>query len=296
MKLHLTVYTVRTSLTGTSLLILVLLVTSSIASTQMPSSVPNGKMYDPKYLGGSFRLGGESRKMSLLELGWRVGLYYLEESRLASTRSGLRLGETVKVDHESLMFWPSIRDDEFFIGGTPVKKVRDPMDRLAHHCIATTISGRKESTHKITALDHFFLRCIYAKGVTCNIPYWLARYLNGVRDKDLTYGDTLSVEPRAHVFKKKSLITMKALLDLGGGVCCWPATLQVREGDEVEEATNKKAGGSAEMYRGMSMGGWQYLSTRDNLDPHLQIDPFLGHETNYPPYGYTGHMPPGYEY
>ncbi|GKA43316.1 hypothetical protein Tco_0736040, partial [Tanacetum coccineum] len=98
--------------------------------------------------------------------------------RLASIRSGLSRGETVKADHELLLFWPKIGDDEFFIGGTAVKKVRDPRVRLAHRCIATTISGRKESTHRITAIDLFFLRCIYAKGVTCNIPYWLARYLN----------------------------------------------------------------------------------------------------------------------
>ena len=41
---------------------------------------------------------------------------------------------------------------------------------------------------------------------------------------------------------------------------------------------------------------FQYLSTRDNLDPHLQIDLFPGREDDYPSYGYTGHMPPGYEY
>ncbi|GKF70502.1 hypothetical protein Tco_0203559, partial [Tanacetum coccineum] len=41
---------------------------------------------------------------------------------------------------------------------------------------------------------------------------------------------------------------------------------------------------------------FQYLSTRDNLEPHLQIDPFLGREIYYPPYGYTGPMPPGYDY
>ncbi|GKB87027.1 hypothetical protein Tco_0959299 [Tanacetum coccineum] len=41
---------------------------------------------------------------------------------------------------------------------------------------------------------------------------------------------------------------------------------------------------------------FQYLSTRDNLDPHLQIVPFPGCEADYPPYGYHGHMPPGFAY
>ncbi|GKA84141.1 hypothetical protein Tco_0805736 [Tanacetum coccineum] len=40
----------------------------------------------------------------------------------------------------------------------------------------------------------------------------------------------------------------------------------------------------------------QYLSTRDHLEPHLQIDPFPGPETGYPPFGFTGPMPPGYDY
>ncbi|GJX61510.1 hypothetical protein Tco_0294410 [Tanacetum coccineum] len=41
---------------------------------------------------------------------------------------------------------------------------------------------------------------------------------------------------------------------------------------------------------------FQYLSTRDNLNPYLQIDPVPGYEANYPPIGYQGYMPPGYEY
>ncbi|GKD67332.1 hypothetical protein Tco_1309440 [Tanacetum coccineum] len=38
------------------------------------------------------------------------------------------------------------------------------------------------------------------------------------------------------------------------------------------------------------------MSTRGNLDPHLQIDPFPGREADYPPFGYTGHMPTSYDY
>ncbi|GJZ43060.1 zinc finger, CCHC-type containing protein [Tanacetum coccineum] len=191
--------------------------------------------YDPDFEGISFRLGGEPRKMSLLEFGWRVGLYSEEQSRV----------------------------------------------KLAHRCIATTISGRKESTQRIASLDLFFLYCIYGEGVTCNIPYWLARYLEKVKEKDLLVCgmfvtkiaksfrlltnlmvDALSVEPRAHVFKKKFLIAMGIVMDLGGGTCCWTATRQVREDDEVEEATNEEAGGSTEVYRNMSRGDWQVRQAR----------------------------------
>ncbi|GJR80062.1 hypothetical protein Tco_0150847 [Tanacetum coccineum] len=41
---------------------------------------------------------------------------------------------------------------------------------------------------------------------------------------------------------------------------------------------------------------FQHLSTHDNLDPHLQIDPFPGRKADYPPFGYHGPMPPGYAY
>ncbi|GKB42662.1 hypothetical protein Tco_0887604 [Tanacetum coccineum] len=85
------------------------------------------------------------------------------------------------------------------------------------------------------------------------------------------------------------------------------------EDDEANEAAggdagNEGAGGSADMYRNISQeerANWmysytvrqlQYMSTSDNLDPHLQIDPFPGREADYPPYGYICHMPPGNEY
>ncbi|GKD72426.1 hypothetical protein Tco_1330708 [Tanacetum coccineum] len=41
---------------------------------------------------------------------------------------------------------------------------------------------------------------------------------------------------------------------------------------------------------------FQYLSTHDNLNPYLQIDPFLGYKADYLPVGYQRYMPPGYEY
>ncbi|GJT81441.1 hypothetical protein Tco_1055783 [Tanacetum coccineum] len=106
------------------------------------------------------------------------------------------------------------------------------------------------------------------------------------------------------------------------------------EGDG--EGGNEGVGGSADIYRNMSQGDWQVrqarwmdqqdehrgrigawighqdkrahwmynhtvrqfqnLSTRDNLNPHLQIDPFTGYEADYPPVGYQGYMTSGYAY
>ncbi|GJS59710.1 hypothetical protein Tco_0654494 [Tanacetum coccineum] len=55
--------------------------------------------YDPNFEGILLRLGGEPRKMSLLEFGWRAGLYSEEQSGLSSTMNGLRRGETIKDEH-----------------------------------------------------------------------------------------------------------------------------------------------------------------------------------------------------
>ncbi|GJR57643.1 hypothetical protein Tco_1499805 [Tanacetum coccineum] len=71
-------------------------------------------------------------------------------------------------------------------------------------------------------MDLFYLYCIYGDGVICNIPYWLARYLRGIRDKDLICGgmfltrlarsfgmltsellDVLSVEPWKRISDKR---------------------------------------------------------------------------------------------
>ncbi|GKB25420.1 hypothetical protein Tco_0864821 [Tanacetum coccineum] len=210
--------------------------------------------YDHEHLGVTFRLGGEPRELSLLEFGWRVGLYSEEQSKENSTRSGLRRAVTVKAEHLLMEFWPTIGDEEFVVGRMSVKKVRDLRVRLAHRCIATTISGRKEYTQRITTIYLFYLYCIYGEGVVCNIPYWLVRYLKGIRERDLICGgmfvtklaqsfglltrklrDVLSVEPQAHTFKKKSLITIRIIMELDGGACYWPAIRGVGEDDEAEE-------------------------------------------------------------
>ncbi|GJR11243.1 hypothetical protein Tco_0793895 [Tanacetum coccineum] len=117
--------------------------------------------------------------------------------------------------------------------------------------------GRKESTHRVTKIDMFYLYCIYSDEVVCNIPYWLAK--------------ALSVEPSPHVFKKKSLILMGVVMELHNGGCFWPAAREAmeedEEDDEGDEATkgdagHEGAGGSADMYHNMSQGDWQVRQTR----------------------------------
>ncbi|GKE14618.1 hypothetical protein Tco_1422195 [Tanacetum coccineum] len=192
--------------------------------------------YDPNHLGVRFRLGGEQKEISLLKLGWRIGLYSEGQSRENATLSGLRKGVTVKATNLLLGFWPTIRDDGFNMGNTKVTAIRDPRVELAHRCIATTIAGRKESTHRIAR----------SYGLLTNEMM-----------------GALSVEPSPHVFKKKSLISIRVIMKLHNGGCFWPIAREaMQEDDEGDEEAgggvgHEGAGGSADMYRNMSQGDWQ---------------------------------------
>ncbi|GKE70988.1 hypothetical protein Tco_1529060, partial [Tanacetum coccineum] len=79
--------------------------------------------YDLEHLGISFKLRGELRTLSLLDFGWRVGLYSQDLARENSTKSGLHKAVTMKAEHLLMEFWPTIRDEEFVVGGTSVKKI-----------------------------------------------------------------------------------------------------------------------------------------------------------------------------
>ncbi|GKC40702.1 hypothetical protein Tco_1053086 [Tanacetum coccineum] len=143
--------------------------------------------YDPLHKGVTFRLGGVEREMPLLEFEWRVGLFSKRESRDVVTLSGLRNAEIVNATRLTHLFWPSIGDRMFNVGNTKAQSIRNPRIKLAHRCITMTITGRKETTNRVTKIDLFFLYCIFREGVVCNIPYWLAKYLKSVRDKSVIF-------------------------------------------------------------------------------------------------------------
>nr|GEV09703.1 ribonuclease H-like domain, reverse transcriptase, RNA-dependent DNA polymerase [Tanacetum cinerariifolium] len=204
------------------------------------------------------KTGGEQKEMSLLKFRQRISLYTEQQSR------------------------------------DRVKSIRDPKVRLAHRCIETTISGRKESTNRVIKIDLYYLYCIYTNEVICNISYWLAKYLKSVGDKNLicegmlvtkiarSFGvligklmNALSVKPTPHVFKKKSLIAMRVIMELHTEGCCWPTTreAEVKEEDEGDdgrdEATrgyvgHKGIGGSTNIYRNMSQGDCTWMTFKGN--------------------------------
>ncbi|GJZ01464.1 hypothetical protein Tco_0519425 [Tanacetum coccineum] len=166
--------------------------------------------YDLLHKGITFRLGGVEREMSLLELGWRVGLYN--------------------------------------VGNTKAKSIRNPRIRLAHCYITITITGRKETTHRVTEIDLFYLYCIFGEGIVCNIPYWLAKYLKSLREKGMIF-QWWCLWPK--ISRSFGLLTEEMVMRGGEG--------DDEEGDE--EGGNKGVGGSTDVYRDMStdlIAHWMY--------------------------------------
>nr|GEX79308.1 hypothetical protein [Tanacetum cinerariifolium] len=218
--------------------------------------------YEPLHKGATLRLGGVDREMSLLELGWRVGLYFERESRDVSI---LR-----------------------------AKSIRNPRIKLAHRCIIMTITGRKETINHVIEIDLFYRYCIFREGVVCNIPYWLAKYLKSVRDKSVVFGgmfvtritrsfslrtnemiSVLSREPPLHVYRKTSLVKMEVIMELHEGECCRSA----RSAKHARWISKTSIGEGLTLRWGRRMNeltGW--------------------YDIDYPPYGYHGKMPPDYTY
>nr|GEV19690.1 zinc finger, CCHC-type [Tanacetum cinerariifolium] len=168
------------------------------------------------------KVRGRANEISSLELGWRVGLYSERQSRKNATLSRLRNGDTVKESRLLMKFWLTIRDGGFNVGNTRVASIRDPRVKLAYRCIATTITGRKETTHSVIKIDLYYLYCIYTPEVACNVPYWLSIYLKGLRDNNLVYEGMLVTRiPR---------------------MCVWPAPRAVEEEEESEEEAEGNVG------------------------------------------------------
>nr|GEV04357.1 hypothetical protein [Tanacetum cinerariifolium] len=251
--------------------------------------------YDPEHFGIKFRLGGNPKEMSFLKLGWRVRLYTKRKSKDNTTLSGLSKAETVKENCLLMEFGPSIRDSGFNVGNTKVASIRNRRGRLQHSILAFQIS-------KVGKGQEFDYGWMFVTRIARSF---------GLLTNDIR--DALIIEPPPHVFKKKSLIAMGVIMELKNRICVWLATRAVEEEEEAEaeaegEAANKGVGGSAKMYQNMSQGFWQVCQARwmdqqderwEHLDSWMgqhEIDPFLGCEADYPPYGYHGCMPPGYAY
>ncbi|GJY37089.1 hypothetical protein Tco_0422467 [Tanacetum coccineum] len=165
---------------------------------------------------------------------------------------------------ERLQHLHTIGDDGYNVGNTKAKSIRNPRIRLSHRCLTMTITGKKETTHRVTEIDLFYLYCIFEDGIVCNIPYWLAKYLKSVKEKSVIFGgmfetrmarsfglltnklvSVLNREPPSHVYRKTSLIKMGVIMELHKGEYFWPATREVvGEGGGDDEGETKGLGAS----------------------------------------------------
>ncbi|GJR45245.1 hypothetical protein Tco_1313348 [Tanacetum coccineum] len=182
-----------------------------------------------------------SRSIGNWYFGWRVGLYDEEVASHEDTVRTLRSVVIVRKKEYWRTFWPTIGNDRFIIGSTVVSIIRDRRVRLAHRCLTMTISDCGSSTHRITALDIFYLCRIYSVGI--------ARSFSLLGEEMI---EALSVKSGARVFPKKSLILMGVVMELDGGNCVCPAIRGV--GDNSDDEEDEEVGDHAGAYRDMSRG------------------------------------------
>ncbi|GJS60061.1 hypothetical protein Tco_0654845 [Tanacetum coccineum] len=138
-----------------------------------------------------------------------------------------------------LVYTPRGSPERYNVRNTKVKSIRNPRIRLAYSCLTMTITGRKETTHRVTKIDLFYLYCIFRDGIVCNIPYWLTKYLKSIREKSVIFRGMFVIR----MARSFSLLTNELVREGGG---------DDEEGDG--EGGNEGIRFSADNYHNMSQG------------------------------------------
>ncbi|KAD4179277.1 hypothetical protein E3N88_27868 [Mikania micrantha] len=120
----------------------------------------------------SFRLCGALYHLSLAEFGSVLGLYTEEETHMPIYTTAIHTADDAVVS----AWWPRIGDDAF-VRSARVTRIRDPLIRYLHRCIASSVTGRGMSQEWCTSQDLFFLYCILS-GRPCNLARCLAEYFS----------------------------------------------------------------------------------------------------------------------
>ncbi|KAD3068671.1 hypothetical protein E3N88_36551 [Mikania micrantha] len=120
----------------------------------------------------SFRLCGAVYHLSLAEFGSVLGLYTEEETHMPIYTTAIHTADDAVVS----AWWPRIGDDAF-VRSARVTRIRDPLIRYLHRCIASSVTGRGMSQEWCTSQDLFFLYCILS-GRPCNLARCLAEYFS----------------------------------------------------------------------------------------------------------------------
>ncbi|KAL8218754.1 hypothetical protein R6Q57_022127 [Mikania cordata] len=120
----------------------------------------------------SLRLCGFAYDLSLAEFGSALGLYTEQELEMPIYMTAIHTADDVVVS----AWWPRIGDEPFFRAAR-VTRIRDPLIRYLHRCIALFVTGHGMSQEWCTSQDLFFLYCLLS-GRPCNLARCLAEYFS----------------------------------------------------------------------------------------------------------------------
>ncbi|KAL8208903.1 hypothetical protein R6Q57_008315 [Mikania cordata] len=99
----------------------------------------------------SFRLCGFAYDLSLAEFGSALGLYTEQELQIPIYTTAIHTADDAVVS----AWWPRI-SDEPFVRAARVTRIRDPLIRYLHRCIASSVTGRDMNQEWCTSQDLFF--------------------------------------------------------------------------------------------------------------------------------------------
>ncbi|KAL8269141.1 hypothetical protein R6Q59_000453 [Mikania micrantha] len=128
----------------------------------------------------SFTLCGQAYTGTLPIWGALLGFYSQEE-----VTTPMFLDAHIREDEAVLAeWWPQI-GDEAFITKARVSRIRDPLHRYLHRCIAYTIAGRRMGQEWVTRKDLFYLYCLIG-GHNCNLAWLLADSFSSLFNRKAT--------------------------------------------------------------------------------------------------------------
>lgn len=131
---------------------------------------------DPYYL--TFRLGGVSRNLSLIEFATRMGLY--TEEQVTSPIFSAYLDACVRLPtrrFDAQATWDTIGNGMFRPSTTPAGMLHDPFLRLVQKLLSYSITHRSNGRDKIKKNELWFMAHLSDPQRMVNVPYALAHFL-----------------------------------------------------------------------------------------------------------------------
>lgn len=125
----------------------------------------------------TFRLGGQPRKMSMMELAACLGIYSREQLDAAHFSDYLMASEMIETEFYPKDVWHEFSSKPYARGGNSYKDMDNMQLRVIQRCLAHTISHRRENTERVGFADLWYLRKFVAEE-NINVPYAVAWYLH----------------------------------------------------------------------------------------------------------------------